>query len=278
MGLGAVRRTDGTLCWRCSPKTAAPGLGGRRCHRLRVGHARQRRKSCPLEAMVVLGWGWAARWISARRWRKSGCWRPRIILDPAHLVVTGTGLTHSGAWRSWTLRTRSCPGGAGEAPLTDLRMRMFKLGPEGGVPAAGQQGIQPEWFYKGDGDSVWWRPRRPCPTRLCPGWRRGSLRSWASIWDRAGRHRRTAGLRPWGNEFSDHVTEKFNLSLAGPFQAVAMPVRCPGTQGPAPCSAAVTGSSRVRRGNDLVFDKPFLSGEENMSHTIANLEAHQFQV
>ena len=31
------------------------------------------------------------------------------------------------------------------------------------------------------------------------------------------------------------------------------------------------------RGNALVWDKPFLSGEENMSHTIANLEAHHFK-
>jgi hypothetical protein len=33
----------------------------------------------------------------------------------------------------------------------------------------------------------------------------------------------------------------------------------------------------VRRGNEIVFDQPFLSGEDNMSHTIANLEAHHFK-
>ena len=27
----------------------------------------------------------------------------------------------------------------------------------------------------------------------------------------------------------------------------------------------------------MIFDKPFLSGEDNMSHTIANLEAHHFK-
>ena len=27
----------------------------------------------------------------------------------------------------------------------------------------------------------------------------------------------------------------------------------------------------------MIFDKPFLSGESNMSHTIANLEAHHFK-
>ena len=33
----------------------------------------------------------------------------------------------------------------------------------------------------------------------------------------------------------------------------------------------------MRRGNESVFDKPFLSGEDNMSHSIANLEAHHFK-
>ena len=39
----------------------------------------------------------------------------------------------------------------------------------------------------------------------------------------------------------------------------------------------MTGTSKVRRGNEIIFDKPFLSGENNMSHTIANLEAHHFK-
>ncbi len=37
--------------------------------------------------------------------------------------------------------------------LTDS-MRMFNMGLEGGKPAAGQVGVQPEWFYKGDGSCV----------------------------------------------------------------------------------------------------------------------------
>ena len=44
-----------------------------------------------------------------------------------------------------------------------------------------------------------------------------------------------------------------------------------------PLPAAVTGRSRIRRGNEIVFDQAFLSGETNMSHTIANLEAHHFK-
>ena len=33
----------------------------------------------------------------------------------------------------------------------------------------------------------------------------------------------------------------------------------------------------MRRGNELIFDAPFVSGDDNMSHTIANLEHHHFK-
>ena len=39
----------------------------------------------------------------------------------------------------------------------------------------------------------------------------------------------------------------------------------------------VRGTSRIRRDNSVLWEKPFLSGEANMSHTIANLEHHHFK-
>ena len=39
----------------------------------------------------------------------------------------------------------------------------------------------------------------------------------------------------------------------------------------------VRGISRILRGNAVAWEKPFLSGEDNMSHSIANLEAHHFK-
>ena len=41
--------------------------------------------------------------------------------------------------------------------------------------------------------------------------------------------------------------------------------------------ADIRGTSRIRRGNAVAWEKPFLSGEDNMSHAIANLEAHHFK-
>jgi hypothetical protein len=33
-------------------------------------------------------------------------------------------------------------------------MKMFRMGVEGGKPQEGSAGVQPEWFYKGDGSIV----------------------------------------------------------------------------------------------------------------------------
>jgi hypothetical protein len=39
----------------------------------------------------------------------------------------------------------------------------------------------------------------------------------------------------------------------------------------------VQGMSRIWRGNDVVWEKPFISGEDNMSHSFGNLEHHHFK-
>jgi hypothetical protein len=190
-------------------------------------------------------------------------------LDPAHLVVTGTGLTHLGSAEGRDSMHKDL---SDSAKLTDS-MKMFKLGLEAGKPAPGKEGAQPEWFYKGDGGSVV-APEAPfgSPAFAQDGGEEPEMVGLYLIGPDGTPHRLGFAL---GNEFSDHVTEKFNyLWLAhsklrqcsfGPeLRTGALP-------------ATVTGRSRVHRGNEILFDKPFLSGEENMSHTIANLEAHHFK-
>jgi hypothetical protein len=191
--------------------------------------------------------------------------------DPAHLYVTGTGLTHLGSASTRDAMHKSNQQQA-EAPLTDS-MKMFRMGLEGGKPAPGQVGVQPEWFYKGNGHTV-----------VAPG---APIPSPAFAKD-AGEEPEIAGIyligkdgTPFrlgfalGNEFSDHVTERVNyLFLAhsklrfcsfGPELRVG---ELPGN---------VSGMSRILRGGKVVWEKPFLSGEDNMSHTIANLEYHHFK-
>jgi len=191
--------------------------------------------------------------------------------DPAHLYVTGTGLTHLGSASTRDAMHKSNQQAA-EAPLTDS-MKMFRMGLEGGKPAPGEVGVQPEWFYKGNGFAVA-APGMPIPS---PAFAKD-----------AGEEPEIAGIyligkdgTPFrigfalGNEFSDHVTERVNyLFLAhsklrwcsfGPELRVGELPR------------NVSGQSRILRDGKVIWEKPFLSGEDNMSHTIANLEHHHFK-
>jgi len=77
------------------------------------------------------------------------------------------------------------------------------------------------------------------------------------------------------NEFSDHVTERHNylwLAHSKLRQASLGPELLVGT-----LPQHIVGASRIHRDGALLWEKPFLSGEANMSHSIANLEAHHFK-
>jgi hypothetical protein len=189
--------------------------------------------------------------------------------DPAHLHLTGTGLTHLG---SASARDAMHAKLAGDETLTDS-MKMFRMGLQGGRPARGEVGAQPEWFYKGNGHAA-----------VAPG---AALEAPGFAED-GGEEPEVAGLYligpdgaphriGWalGNEFSDHVTERVNyLYLAHSKLRVA-------SYGPeilvGDLPADLRGTSRILRGGATLWEKPFLSGEANMSHTLANLEHHHFK-
>ncbi len=189
--------------------------------------------------------------------------------DSAHLIVTGTGLTHLGSAEGRDSMHKDL---SDSAKLTDS-MKMFKLGLEAGKPAPGQEGAQPEWFYKGDGGSVV-APEAAfaSPAFAQDGGEEPEIVGLYLIGPDGAPHRLGFAL---GNEFSDHVTEKFNYLWLAHSKLRQCSFGPELRTGPLP--GAVTGRSRVRRGNEIIFDKPFLSGEDNMSHTIANLEAHHFK-
>ena len=96
--------------------------------------------------------------------------------DPAHVYVTGTGLTHLGSAEGRDKMHKSL---ADPSQLTDS-MKMFKLGLEGGKPAKGGVGVQPEWFYKGDGSTLV-RPGGDLSRRASPSMAAKSRRSSASM-------------------------------------------------------------------------------------------------
>jgi hypothetical protein len=190
--------------------------------------------------------------------------------DPAHCLISGTGLTHLGS--ASTRDKMHQQKVADQAALTDTA-RMFQWGIDGGRPEAGTVGAQPEWFYKGDG-SIVIRPNQPFQS---PGFA-----------EDAGEEPELTGLyvigedgKPYrlgfalGNEFSDHVMERRNyLYLAhsklrncsyGPELRVGELPR------------HLAGTSRIWRDGQVLWEKEFLSGEDNMCHSLENLEYHHFK-
>lgn len=190
--------------------------------------------------------------------------------DPAHCLISGTGLTHLGSASARDKMHQQ--EGQGEAGMTDT-MRIFKWGLEGGKPAAGQVGAQPEWFYKGDG-SIVVRPGGdfPVPAFAEDAGEEPELTGLYVIGDDGRPYRLGYAL---GNEFSDHVMERRNyLYLAHSklrYCAYGPELRV----GELPRHLA--GHSRVIRNGEVLWEREFLSGEDNMCHSLSNLEYHHFK-
>jgi len=188
--------------------------------------------------------------------------------DPAHCILSGTGLDHLGSAQARDAMHTKLAGD----DLTDS-MKMFKIGVEGGKPATGEIGSQPEWFYKGDGD---WLVAPGQPLELPPfafdGGEEPELVGLYVIGDSGEVLRVGFAL---GNEFSDHVLEKQNyLYLAhsklrsssfGPELLVGEP------------PADIRGTSRIIRNGEELWSGEFLTGEANMTYTFANIEHHHFK-
>jgi hypothetical protein len=152
-------------------------------------------------------------------------------------------------------------------------MRIFLEGVEQGKPAAGKVGCQPEWFYKGDGSQLV-GPGEPLvmPSFAQDGGEEPELAGIYLIGEDGTPYRLGLCL---ANEFSDHVTERHNylwLAHSKLRQAALGPELLVG-----PPPDHVEGTSRIRRHGAIVWEKPFLSGEANMSHSLGNLEWHQFK-
>ncbi|MCB4860472.1 FAH family protein [Sphingobium sp. PNB] len=188
--------------------------------------------------------------------------------DAAHLLVAGTGLTHLGSAEGRDKMHKAAASG----DLTDS-MRMFLMGVEGGKPADGGIGAQPEWFYKGDGQIL----VHPGEDFTMPAFAEdgGEEPEVAGIYLIDGDGAPVRLGFAIGNEFSDHVTERGNylwLAHSKLRQAALGPELLLGD-----LPEDLRGTSRIVRNGVTVWEKPFLSGETNMSHGIDNLEHHHFK-
>ncbi len=189
--------------------------------------------------------------------------------DPAHLLVSGTGLTHVGSAQERDRMHREL---SGATQLSDS-MKMFRMGMEGGKPGPGVRGVQPEWFYKGNGSCLV-APGAPLPA---PDFAldAGEEPEIAGIYLVSAQGMPVRLGYALGNEFSDHVTEREN------YLWLAHSKLRPAAIGPelwvGELPGQVSGTSRILRAGQILWEKPFVSGEDNMSHSLANLEYHHFK-
>jgi len=188
--------------------------------------------------------------------------------DPAHCMVSGTGLTHKASAKNRAAMHKTV-----DAEATDS-FRMFKLGLEGGSPAEGEIGVQPEWFYKGDGT-------------VLKGHR--SALTVPAYADDGGEEPEVAGVyfvaqdgHPYrvgyavGNEFSDHVMEKKNYLYLAPSKLRECAIGPELTIGEL-AFENLTGEVSVHRGSKAVWSSQIWTGQANMSHSVRNLEHHHFK-
>ena len=190
--------------------------------------------------------------------------------DAARWLITGTGLSHLGSAAARDSMHAKLQ--QDESQLTDS-MKIFKWGVEGGKPQRGKIGVQPEWFYKGDGRCV------------VPPEQALELPNYALD---GGDEVEVVGLyivaddgTPWrvgfalGNEYADHVMERQNYL----YLAHSKLRQC--SYGPelllGALPANVTGSARLMRDGAPIWSETWLSGDDNMAHSIGNLEHHHFK-
>jgi hypothetical protein len=201
----------------------------------------------------------------------TGQWRLLAPIDHpqeiARCLVSGTGLTHLGS-----ARDRASMHMAKEQELTDS-MKMFRWGLEGGRPGAGEIGIAPEWFHKGYGSMV---QAHGEPLLIPPYAEDGGEEAEIAVAYVVGPEGQPyrVGMAQ-GNEFSDHRFEKKNyLNLAGSKLRTC-------SLGPElvvrPDFRSVPGTVSILRGGNPFWSQPIASGEQEMSHSLGNLEHHHFK-
>jgi hypothetical protein len=203
-------------------------------------------------------------------WSGSSPWKILPPFDhpsePARCLISGTGLTHLAS-----AETRQKMHAAAENE-TDS-MRMYRWGEEGGRPAPGQIGTAPEWFYKGSGLIL--RAHNEPLTVHSFAEDGGEEPEIAGVYliDAEGNPRRV-GMAA-GNEFSDHVMERRNYLYLAPSKLRQCSI------GPElivdPQFDLVPGTVKIERAGETIWSKEIGSGEQKMSHSLANMEHHHFK-
>ena len=152
-------------------------------------------------------------------------------------------------------------------------MKMYQLGVEGGRPDKGEIGVQPEWFYKGNG-SLLFGHNHPLevPAYAEDGGEEPEL-AGIYISDQVGNPHRVGFAT--ANEFSDHVMERRNYLYLAPSKLRPCAI------GPELVVGStfedVSGKVRIIRGGKVIWSKEIKTGKRNIVHSLVNLEYHHFK-
>jgi len=191
--------------------------------------------------------------------------------DPYHTWITGTGLTHLGSAKSrHEMHTQAMANS--ESQQTDS-IKIYQEGVMNGKFKDSKPGVQPEWFYKGNGlTAVASGNPLSLPSFALDGGEEPEIAGLYIINSKGKPCRIGFSL---ANEFSDHKMEKMNyLYLAHSklrqcsFGPELLLDDLPGN---------IKGTTQIIRNKKVIWEKEFLTGEDNMSHNIANLEYHNFK-
>lgn len=189
--------------------------------------------------------------------------------NPLACMLSGTGLTHKASAEN---RQKMHEQMALESDMTDS-MEIYLWGEEGGKPGNGKIGVQPEWFFKGNGSALkGFNDPLEVPPYANDG---GEEPEIAGIYyiDKDGRPCRVGFSI--ANEFSDHVMEKKNYLYLAPSK-----LRSPSI-GPELVLDSdfqnISGKVSVERNHRKIWTQQIKSGEQNMAHSLQNLEYHHFK-
>lgn len=188
--------------------------------------------------------------------------------SPLNCILSGTGLTHKASAENRERMHQEMK----TDKITDS-MKIYLWGEECGKPEKGTIGVQPEWFYKGNGTSL-----KACnesleiPPYAKDGGEEPEIAGIYMISDKGIPYR--IGFAN-ANEFSDHIMEKQNYLYLAPSKLRECAI------GPELVLEHdfqdIAGKVSISRDGDEVWSKKIRSGEKNMCHSLENLEHHHFK-
>ncbi len=190
--------------------------------------------------------------------------------DPFHVLVSGTGLTHTGSMQARDDMHANLTEEEAKSPSA----KMFEMGLVGGKPAPGRRGAAPEWFYKGNGTILKGnRDQLDIPPYSLGGGEEPEVVGCYIIDDEGIPCRLGFAL---GNEWSDHAMERINYLYLAPSKLRTCAV---GPELNLDCDfQSLQVRCRVNRRGESIYDSEWLStGERHMCHSLANCEDHHFK-